>query len=481
MRRLRTVLFIVLLLLPIALTTGQPSYAQSPLILPEESLFTDPIYARHGFEGLAQAYLNRTRYQLAIDIDPVTGMLTGSARITFVNRAFVAVDRVIFRLYPNHPTHSSRNMQVADITVNGVATAGEFLDPDRTVMQVSLNGALPPNAAAVITMNYTITTPSGSFYYISEPYPIVAIFDASGWRMDVVTKGLDYAFTESALHVIRLRAPSNIATWFVGMAKSVEQQPDGKTVYTIVTGPVRNFIIVQGRGWQSQEFSGASVPIRVLYSDNHAAAEQIGQITVAAFNFYEQNFGPYPYAEFDVVSMRFSSGGEEYPGIVFINNERDAVYRRFITAHEVGHQWFYGIAGNDTLNNAWLDESMTQVAGYLFYKRTQYSSPNAADQYWASILTWYNRLQTVRPLDTPMSQYRDFNDFMSNIYGGGAVFLRELGEQIGDDALIAGMRSYVGAIYLGIGTPQQFYQAIQAQTTIDLAPLFCQRVGIMCR
>jgi aminopeptidase N len=80
-----------------------------------------------------------------------------------------------------------------------------------------------------------------------------------------------------------------------------------------------------------------------------------------------------------------------------------------------------------------------------------------------------------------MNQYRDFNDFMSNIYGGGAVFLRRLSELIGDEALIAGMRVYVGIVYLGIGTPEQFYSAVQAQTDVDLGPIFCEQVGIMCR
>ncbi|MFN8418483.1 MAG: hypothetical protein U0528_04435 [Anaerolineae bacterium] len=64
--------------------------------------------------------------------------------------------------------------------------------------------------------------------------------------------------------------------------------------------------------------------------------------------------------------MVFSSGGEEYPNILFIYNQRDSVYRRFITAHEVGHQWFYGIAGNRYAQQCLPDESMTQYAGYLF-------------------------------------------------------------------------------------------------------------------
>jgi hypothetical protein len=465
----------------VTLPPSAPAQAQPDLTLPDEALLGDPVFARVGFGGLSQAYLSRTRYLLAIDLDPAQGRLRGKARVLYVNRAFVATDRVIFRLYPNHPVHGGRTMTVSDITVDGVAVQGQLLDVDQTVLSVPLNAVLDPGGSAVIEMNYTITTPGGSFYYLSEPYPVVAVFDASGWRMDVVTKGLDYAFTDSALHAVRLRAPSEISTWFVGTAKSVEPGADGKTTYTVVTGPTRNFVIVQGRGWSSQEVGGASVPIRLYSFDNLAAATEIGQIAAAAFSFYEQNFGSYPYAELKVVSMRFASGGEEYPGLVFINNERNSAYRRFITAHEVAHQWFYGIAGNDTLNNAWLDESLTQVAGYLFYKRGGFGPANAAETYWQSILSWYNRRQTVRKLNTPMAQYRDFPDFMSNIYGGGAVFLRQLGEMIGDDALIGGIRTYVGAVYLGIGTSEQFYASVQSQTTIDLSLLFCEQVGIMCR
>jgi hypothetical protein len=321
----------------------------------------------------------------------------------------------------------------------------------------------------------------GSFFYVSEPYPMVAVYDSSGWRTEVATKGLDYVYSEAALHVVRLTAPTQTGTWFVGAVKSAEPAEDGMTTYTIVTGPTRNFIIVQARGWGVLDMPGAPVPVRILYSGSQTLAQEIGATSVAAFNYFDQNFGPYPYAEFDVVVMRFPSGGEEYPGIVFVNNERTPVYRRFVAAHEVAHQWFYGIAGNDTLRSAWLDESTAQVAGYLFYKYTGYGSPNAAEEYWSHILTWYNRVQGhPRPINTPLDQFRDFADYMSTVYGAGAVFMRDLGAAIGDQALIAGLRAYVNNVYLGVGTPEQFFTAIQGQTSQNLRPTFCGRVGIMC-
>ena len=67
MRRLQTVLLVTLFILSITFSASYPVYAQPSLDLPDEALFTDPVYARHGFEGLAQPYLSRTRYQLAIE------------------------------------------------------------------------------------------------------------------------------------------------------------------------------------------------------------------------------------------------------------------------------------------------------------------------------------------------------------------------------------------------------------------------------
>jgi hypothetical protein len=458
-----------------------PSHASGVPSLPDEALLTDPIWARQGFEGLAAPFLNRTRYLLAFEVDHRRGILTGKARVLYVNNSGAPHSEVIFRLYPNHPVHQGRRMRVNAVSVNGAPTSGQIRDANGTVLAVPLSAPIPPNGTAIFEFDYTITVPAGSnFFYVSEPFPMVAVYDQTGWRQDVATKGLDYAYTESALYAVRIRAPSDYGTWFVGTLKSTEHHGDGTATYTVVTGPVRNFVLVQVRGWRVISAQGAGVPINVLYNGDSVGAQEIAEISVASFNYFDRVISPYPYAELSVIAMRFPSGGEEYPTLIFVNNDRTNVYRRFITAHEVAHQWFYGIAGNDTLRNAWLDESLAQIAGYLFYKYTGYGGVNAAEEYWSHILTWYNRITTVRPINTALDDFRDFSDYMSTVYGGGAVFMRQLGEQIGDGALIAGLSAYVRTVNLGIGTPVQFFNAIQAQTSQNLRPIFCLRVGIMC-
>ena len=55
-------------------------------------------------------------------------------------------------------------------------------------------------------------------------------------------------------------------------------------------------------------------------------------------------------------------GGSEYPGIVFSTPDNATI------AHEVAHQWFYGMVGNDQYNDPFLDESLTAFAEQRFHK-----------------------------------------------------------------------------------------------------------------
>ena len=36
-------------------------------------------------------------------------------------------------------------------------------------------------------------------------------------------------------------------------------------------------------------------------------------------------------------------------------------------AHEVGHQWFYNLVGDDQLDDPWLDESFAQFATLQYF------------------------------------------------------------------------------------------------------------------
>jgi aminopeptidase N len=72
----------------------------------------------------------------------------------------------------------------------------------------------------------------------------------------------------------------------------------------------------------------------------------------------------------DFVSTPTLALGIEYPGMIAITDwilQPDQDYLEGVVAHEVGHQWFYNLVGNDQLDDPWLDESLTQFATLQYF------------------------------------------------------------------------------------------------------------------
>ena len=57
----------------------------------------------------------------------------------------------------------------------------------------------------------------------------------------------------------------------------------------------------------------------------------------------------------------------EYPNLVMISNVLEAEFGddsllKIVVAHEVAHQWFYGMVGDNQFTEAWLDESFASYS-----------------------------------------------------------------------------------------------------------------------
>ena len=150
---------------------------------------------------------------------------------------------------------------------------------------------------------------------------------------------------------------------------------NGLVARTYTATEVRDFAWAAGRLEQVTGNAGATKVV-VSYRAGAVTKVQAQRMLAAAqksVSTFAASFGPYPYPELDVVLGAFPDfGGMEYPTIVF--SEVD----KWTVAHEVAHQWWYGLVGNDQYAEPWLDESLAtwseelampawvQCSGYTF-------------------------------------------------------------------------------------------------------------------
>ncbi len=106
------------------------------------------------------------------------------------------------------------------------------------------------------------------------------------------------------------------------------------------------------------------VQITALIQPEHAdQMDRHIKATSAALFFYGLWFGEYPYESLTVVDPAYSgsaAGGMEYPMIftsgTSLFTEESTHRPESVTVHECGHQFWYGLIGNNEYEGAWLDE-----------------------------------------------------------------------------------------------------------------------------
>lgn len=123
-------------------------------------------------------------------------------------------------------------------------------------------------------------------------------------------------------------------------------------------------------GVDPEEFGLRSVEVEVLIQpERQAQADRHWNATCAALFFYGIWFGEYPYSKLTVVDPAWgarAAGGMEYPTIFTCGTSlftSPATYTpESVTVHEAGHQFFYGLVGNNEYEAAWLDEGLNSYA-----------------------------------------------------------------------------------------------------------------------
>ena len=137
---------------------------------------------------------------------------------------------------------------------------------------------------------------------------------------------------------------------------------------------MRDFNVVASRDYlsASTQVGDMTVNSYFLPGDEEGGRKALDW-AAQALTIYQKEFGAYPYRELDVVETGTSAGGIEYPGLIAVasrlySDPKRQAFFESATVHEVGHQWWYNVVGNDQVNHPWLDEALTQYATYRYFQ-----------------------------------------------------------------------------------------------------------------
>jgi len=418
---------------------------------------------------------------------PATPKIIASMTIRYTNTETVLLNQVYFRLFPNTPAYGG-SMTVTSVFVECLPVQ-TLLVSDDSALFVPLHQALEPGQSVIIHLTYETTIPTqvgpgnGLYAYDQEIlalagfYPTIPVFDHNGWHLAVAPHFADATYTDIALYDVTLTVPTGMILATSGTIIETTAQNDGTKTARALSGPMRDFFIVMSPTYMKLSRVVGEVTVNSYFPEDYEIAGEFAlDVGANALAIFSDIIGPYPYREFDLAAVPVPStlGGVEYPGVTALawryyldqGNPETRRFMEFVTAHEVAHQWWYGLVGNDQVTDPWLDEALTQYTT-VHYFENRYGPEKRTEMIDQMFSPFYWQLQdtnTNRPVFGSATSFQEAL-YYPVIYGKGPLFFEAVRNQLGDEAYFASLRQYAQQYRYGLAQPE------------DLLNLFAQVSG----
>jgi hypothetical protein len=276
---------------------------------------------------------------------------------------------------------------------------------DQTVMRVALPQPIPPHGTIELAVDFTSKLPlavarsgyEGNYFLIAQWFPKIGVYEGAGerdraqggWNCHPYHANTEF-YADYGVYDVELTAPSNFVVGATGFMRSFLRNPDGTTTYHFFQEDVHDFAWAASprfhrevrtfdwgkevRGdevvhWSqvlnlpAQDIRLRNVQVALLLEPGHRnLADRYFRALFNGLKYFGLWYGRYPYDTLTVVETPRNSATccMEYPTFITVAGDfwpgKHALSPEGVTVHEFGHQFWYGLVGNNEFEEPWLDE-----------------------------------------------------------------------------------------------------------------------------
>ena len=425
---------------------------------------------------------NRTHYQLDLILNYYTQYAVVDETITYTNRSTQTFSELVVVVPPKYYPGSFSLRSLTD--GSGSPISGWQENGVRFI--VPLFAPLAPGETTSLKFSYQLILPthegtfgvSGRQTNLTNWYPYIPPYEeGAGWVIhpQQLENGMlvgEYVVAEMSDFDVSLQLTDRQELIEVAASAPAEEK-NGVRHYHLELA--RGFSFSVSDSYFEHEIIQDGVRIHsYVFMEAQEAGKAVTEIAAQALKLFGELYYPYPRDMISIVAADFLHN-MEMDGMVMISygvfdfyNKTPKTNLTILTPHEISHQWFFSMIGNDQAAEPWLDEALATYHEVLFY---QHYHPDLV-QWW-----WDNRVDGFAPkgyVNSDIYVSGGYPAYRDAVYLRGAAFLQELRDLIGDEAFFAALKDYALTNTFRIATREDFFAAVGRHSQKDLNPLLAR-------
>ena len=373
---------------------------------------------------------------------------------------------------------------------------------DHTVMEISLPKPIGPGDVIRFHLAFQDKFPlvvarSGykrDFLMGAQWFPKIGVLWHGAWNCHQYHANTEF-FSDFGTYNVNLRLPQRYVVGASGIQTGEQANSDGTRTLSFRGEDIHDFAWAASPHFEAADdnFSNRLGPVKIhlLVLASHAGArERYLSIVKQSLQKYDEWYGPYPYKQITVIDPEPDGdfGGMEYPTLITAGTDWwEPAWYYFGTedtaAHELAHQYWYGMVATNEFEEPWLDEGManyseTKAMDSLFGKSN--SVLNARTLYGSD--AGLNRLvYLLHPDEDPIVrfgwQFASGASYGDIVYGKTTSMLRSLEAMLGEATMRRVMRTYFMRYRFQHPTGRDFLNTVRSVSgRDDLQPYFAQAI-----
>jgi len=415
------------------------------------------------FSGCSQK-TDITSYKINASLDEKNMTVNASMEVNYYNDSESELQEVKFKLYPNAykegqpspitaadiQTVFPNGISYGRIDISNVRVNGQEVTTKGANGQImSVPAKVKPYKNVTIKMNFCLTLPNAKhrlgFYEgninLGNWYPIVCVYEDGEWDENTYYPLGDPFYSKIANYTVNFSFPQGYE--FASTAKASIK--DGETTASLKVKKARDFAICLTK---NRIYSKNADGVLVKYFGKENESEFL-DTAIDALKTFNNLFGKYPYDSLCVVKTPFYTGGMEYPGLVYVSDNLNESLTKEVIVHEIAHQWWYAVVGNNQVSEAWMDEGLAEYSTTLFYEyNSNYGvqkSKRVADAMTSYILYSDTHLSGGKAdscMNKNLTEFTDQLNYTYMTYVKGQLMFETLSNIIGSKTFIKGLKHY---------------------------------------